>query len=279
MINIGKYNELLVLRSTSVGLYLGDNEGNDVLLPLRYIPQVVDIGDKLTVFVYLDSDHRIIATTLTPKMEINEFGCLQVRSITNDGAFLDWGVAKDIFVPFAEQSENLQVGEFYIVYIYLDEQTNRIAGSCNILKFLEKENINLIPYQEVDLLCGSETDLGYNVIINNKYRGLVYKNEVFKPLQYGDKMKGYIKSIREDKKIDVSIQRIGYKIVEDNEQRVLDEITKANGKLYLTDVSNPEEIVKKLQMSKKTYKKILGALYKKRLINISSECITLTNVN
>ena len=275
MINLGVYNSLAVLRSAEQGLYLGDDSGESVLLPNKYIPAGAGIGDTLNVFIYNDSEDRIIATTLVPKVTLNKFACLEVVNVTNNGAFLDWGLAKDIFVPFNEQLKKLEVGQHPIAVLYLDKITNRLAASCKINKFLNNETIEVKEKEEVELLIMEKTDLGINVIINDIYKGIIYQNEIFQTLTYGDRMKGYIKKIRDDKKIDVSLEKIGYEKVQGHEEKILAKLKENKGFLNLNDYSSPEEITAVLEMSKKTFKKAIGSLFKQRKIRIEEKGIYL----
>ena len=273
MINIGEYNRLLVLRQLEQGMYLGDDSGESVLLPNKYIPEGTKIGDTISVFIYNDSEDRIIATTLQPKVTLHKFAALDVVSVTSQGAFLDMGLAKDIFVPFSEQSNKLEEGESCIVYLYLDKITNRLVASGKINKFLKNENTTLKEKDEVDILIGERTDIGINVIINDCYKGIIYQNEIFQNLYYGDRKKGYIKKIREDAKIDVSLQKLGYENVQLNEQKILSILKEKDGFLALNDYSSPEEIATVLEMSKKVFKKAIGSLFKQRLIRIEKKGI------
>ncbi|UTA67157.1 S1 RNA-binding domain-containing protein [Emticicia sp. 21SJ11W-3] len=275
MLNLGVKNTLRILRGTSVGMYLGDKDGNDVLLPKKYIPDDVIVGDDIEVFIYKDSEDRIIATTLEPKVKLNEFAYLQVMAVTGIGAFLDWGLEKDLFVPFKEQNRKLEVGDWSAVYVYLDEDTERLVGSCKVNRFFEKENIELEEGQEVDLLVFEETNLGLNVVIDQKYKGLIYENEVFQRIKLGSKVKGFIKQLREDSRIDVSLQKQGYANVEPNAERILEKLKASDGFLDLTDKSDANYVMYQLEMSKKTFKKAIGSLYKQRLIRIEEDGIYL----
>lgn len=275
IMELGKYNKLTAARYTSVGLFLEDTEGESILLPMKWVPKDVQEGDEVEVFIYLDSEERPIATTMKPAAQVGEFAYLQVKQTTSMGAFLDWGLQKDLFVPFIEQEGRMQANHWYTVYLYIDPLTDRITASARIENFLEKENVELQPNQEVDLLVASQSPLGYNVIINQKYMGLVYENEVFKNLKLGDKPKGYIKQIREDNKIDVSLQKQGYGNVEPNTQVILDKLKSADGFLPLNDKSSPEEITAQLEMSKKTFKKAIGGLYREKQITIEDDGIRL----
>lgn len=276
MINLGEYNSLVVARRMEQGIYLEDDLGNSVLLPNRYIPEGIQIADELSVFVYNDSEDRIVATTLAPKITLGKFASLEVVSVTNYGAFLDWGLAKDIFVPFSEQPHKLQVGDQAIVYLYLDKVTVRLVASAKLNRFLKNENITVKENEEVELLIADSTDIGVNVIINDKYKGILYRNEIFQNVHYGHRVKGYIKKIREDNKIDVSLQKQGYENVKSNEEKIMAKLQENSGFLGLNDYSSPEEITALLEMSKKTFKKAIGSLFKQRIIRIEKDGIYLS---
>ncbi|MEZ4968160.1 MAG: S1-like domain-containing RNA-binding protein [Flavobacteriaceae bacterium] len=275
MIALGKYNNLEILRDTTVGLFLGDGEGNDVLLPNKYVPKEFEIGDLIDVFCYLDHEERIVATTLVPFVTVDQFQLLQVAEVNEYGAFMDWGLEKHLLVPFREQRNKMQEGQWYVVYCYLDEKTDRLVASNKLDKFLSNDNITVQALDEVDLVVTRQTDLGWEVIINNKYKGLVYANEIYKKVAVGDKLKGYIKNIRPDNKIDVSLQPIGYQSMEPAANLIYEKLVANGGVLKLHDKSDPEDIKKILQMSKKTFKKGIGALYKERKIEIRPESIKL----
>lgn len=275
MIEIGKYQTLKAARRIAHGMALVDEEGDDVLLPKKYVPESLAPGDAIEVFVYTDSEDWPVATTQRPKATLGQFACLQVKEVASFGAFLDWGLDKDLLAPFAEQARKMERGKSYLVYLLLDEQTDRLIASSKLAKFLETENIKLAEGEEVDLLIGPATDLGFNAIINHRYRGLLYKSELFRPLQPGDQCKGYVKTIRPDKKIDLTLQKPGYAHVEPNARKILQVLEKNNGFLGLHDKSDPAEIAARLQMSKKTFKKAIGALYKQRLIRIEADGVYL----
>lgn len=275
MLDLGVKNTLRILRGTGVGMFLGDAEGNDVLLPKKYIPEDAIVGDNIEVFIYRDSEDRIIATTLEPKIQLNEFAYLQVKAVTQVGAFLDWGLEKDLFVPFREQNKKMEVDKWYVVYLYIDEDTDRLAASCKVNRFFEKENIDLTIGQEVDILVFEETDLGMNAIINNRYKGLIYENEIFQRIKVGTRTKAYVKNIRDDKRIDLSLQKQGYANVEPNAERILEKLKANNGFLDLTDKSDANYVMYQLEMSKKTFKKAAGALYRQRIIRIEEDGIYL----
>jgi predicted RNA-binding protein (virulence factor B family) len=274
MLQIGVYHTLKIDRETKVGLFLV-NETDDVLLPNKYVPNDFTIGDDLTVFVYLDHEERPVATTLKPFISLNSFAVLKVSYINKFGAFLNWGMEKDLFAPFKEQARPMEKDKRYIVTMYLDKQTGRLAASSKINQFLDKEPLDVEVGQEVDLMVSHITEIGINVIINGKFRGLAYQNEVFETVSPGYKTKGYIKTIRPDGKIDVSFQKQGFEAIDDSSQQVLEALKQNDGVLRLNDNSHPEEIKSVLKMSKKTFKKAIGSLYKQKLIDINNEGIQL----
>lgn len=275
MLHLGIKNTLRILRGTGVGMFLGDDEGNDVLLPKKYVPENAIVGDDIEVFIYRDSEDRIIATNLEPKIQLNQFACLQVKSVTAIGAFLDWGLEKDLFVPFREQNKKMEEGRWYAVYLYLDEETDRLVASCKVNRYFEKENIDLQIGQEVDLLIFEETDLGLNAVINNKYKGLIYENEIFQRIKIGTRTKGFVKNIRDDNRVDLSLQKQGYANVEPNAERILEKLKANNGFLDVTDKSDANYVMYQLEMSKKTFKKAIGALYRQKIIRIEEDGIYL----
>lgn len=276
MLQIGVYHTLKIDRETKVGLFL-TNGKDDVLLPNKYVPNDFTIGDDLTVFVYLDHEERPVATTLKPFISLNSFAVLKVSYINTFGAFLNWGMEKDLFAPFKEQARPMEKDKRYIVTMYLDKQTGRLAASSKINQFLDKEPLDVEVGQEVDLMVSHITEIGINVIINGKFRGLAYQNEVFETVSPGYKTKGYIKAIRPDGKIDVSFQKQGFEAIDDSAQQVLEALKQNDGVLRLNDNSHPEEIKSVLKMSKKTFKKAIGSLYKQKLIDINNEGIQLVN--
>ena len=277
MLHIGEFNTLKILRDTNVGLFLGSEEtqDDDVLLPNKYVPNNFEIGDSMTVFVYLDHEHRPVATTIKPYIQLNEFAHLKVNYMNEFGAFLDWGLEKDLFVPFKEQARPMEEGKRYLVYLYMDEKTKRLVASSRTNKYLSNENMDLEPNEEVDILISHITDGGINVIINQKHKGLAYKNEVYADVKPGMKTVGYIKNIRPDGKIDVMLRKVGVDAIEPSSQHILDELKANGGFLRLTDNSNPEDIKTVLKMSKKNFKKAVGNLYRQQLIEIREDGIYL----
>lgn len=275
MIALGKYSDLEILRDTTVGLFLGDDQGNDVLLPNKYVPEEFEIGDIINVFCYLDHSERIVATTLEPFVMVDQFKLLEVAEVNEFGAFMDWGLEKHLLVPFREQRNKMQEGQWYVVYCYLDEKTNRLVASNKLDKFLSNDELTVNVLDPVDLVVTRLTDLGWEVIINNRHKGLVYANEIYKKVAVGDQLTGYIKNIREDNKIDVSLQPIGYKSLEPAANLIYQQLLAHDGFLPLHDKSDPEDIKRILQMSKKIFKKGVGTLYRERKITIGTTGIQL----
>ncbi len=281
MIEIGKYNTLTILRDTQVGLFLGTPETDpvgihDVLLPNKYVPNEFEIGEELIVFVYLDHEQRPVATTLEPYILLNEFALLRVNYVNQVGAFMDWGMEKDILVPFKEQARPMEKGKRYLVYLYMDEKTNRLVASSKTNQFLKNEELTVEKGEEVELIVSHITEIGINVIINERHKGLLYKDEVYDDaIRTGDRMRGYIKNIRPDNKIDVALQIQGYQSIEPNADLIMNELRASRGFLRLTDNSHPEDIKTVLKMSKKTFKKAIGALYREKLIEIKEDGIYL----
>ncbi|RRQ48797.1 GntR family transcriptional regulator [Maribacter algicola] len=275
MIEIGRKNDLKILRDTSVGLFLGDEDGNDILLPNKYVPESYEIGQNIEVFCYLDYDERPVATTLEPDIMLGEFRLLQVAEVNEFGAFLDWGLEKHLLVPFREQRSKMKQGQWYVVHCYLDEKSGRLVASNKLDKFLSNENLDLKEWEEVDLVVTRQTDLGWEVIVNERHKGLVYFNEVFKTVNIGDVIPGCVKRIRNDNKIDISLQPLGSKVLEPAATKIYNVLKENGGFLPLHDKSDPEEIRDMLQMSKKTFKKGLGTLYKERKVDLENNGIRL----
>lgn len=275
MIQIGKTNKLKILRNTSVGMYLGDDDNNVVLLPKKYVESDFEIGDEIEVFIYNDSEDRIIATRLKPYVEINQFAYLNVSEVTKFGAFLDWGLEKDLFVPFKEQKHKMFEGYSYVVYVYLDELTNRIVASSKVNKFISNEVLTISQGDEVDLLVYNETAMGFTCIINSKHKGLIYHNDIYQDVRVGDQLKGYVKLIREGNLIDLSLQKIGFKHVLSSTDLILEYLKEHDGYLELTDKSSPDLIERRFNMSKATFKKSLGILYRQRQVTLHEDGVRL----
>ncbi len=231
----------------------------------------------IDVFVYLDNEERLVAVTDTPYIQKGEFALLRCNAVNEFGAFMDWGMVKELFCPFVEQAFKMKEGGWYLVYCYLDEKTERLVASSKTNRFLTNNNLTVEIHEEVDLIVSHPSNLGMNVIINNSHLGLIYKDDIFKDLSVGDKIKGYVKKIREGNKIDVTLQKMGYRNIEPSAKELLKLISIHNGKLSITDKSSPEEIKSIAQMSKKSFKKAVGNLYKRRLISLKNDGIYLKN--
>ncbi len=271
---IGVYHELEVAKEVPFGVYLNSPEG-EILLPAKYIPEGLKVGDTIKVFIYRDSEDRLIATTLKPYGQLNEFVALQVTDLAPHGAYMDWGLEKDLLVPTKEQPFQYQIGDFQVVRICMDYKTDRLIGVGKIVAFLDKDTSFLNEGQEVQLLIYAETELGYMAVVDQSHAGLIYKNEVFQPLRVGDQLKGYIKMLREDGKIDLRVGKVGVEAIDVNADKVMEVLKRNNGTLPLHDKSEPDEITRWLKMSKKSFKKAIGTLYKKKLIELTSEGIKL----
>lgn len=273
---IGSYNTLKIVKRVAFGLYLDGEEMGEILLPNRYVPDNAQIGDYLNVFVYTDGEDRPIATTAEPLAVVGDFAFLQVKSVASVGAFLEWGIMKDLLVPYSEQTISLNEGQKVLVYVYLDSKTKRVVASAKWEKFTEKQDFSEISEgDEVKVLVASQTELGYKVLINQRYTGLIYKNEVFSKINIGDSLTAYISKIRPDGKIDVRLKKSGYEAVAGEAENLLTLLKKSGGFLPTTDKSPAEVIYEVCGMSKKTYKKAVGELYKKRLIVLTENGIKL----
>jgi predicted RNA-binding protein (virulence factor B family) len=273
----GKYNKLKVVKAVDFGLYLDSGDGREILLPLRYMPENAAVDDEIEVFIYNDNEGRPIATTEKPYGAVGEFQFMKVKDKSAAGAFLDWGLMKDLLVPFSEQKEDMKIGAYYLVYIYLDFITKRIVASTRLDKFLDNVPPDYEQNQEVDLIVANKTELGYKVIINHLHWGLIYNNQVFGELQTGEKCKGYIKEVREDEKIDVSLYPLGYNKVETVIHQMMQELDKNKGFLPYNDKTDAALIYATFSCSKKSFKQAIGYLYKKRLIKIEDKGIFYIN--
>lgn len=277
MVELGDYNDLEIAREVDFGVYLTSEDG-DILLPGKYVPSDARVGDTIRVFVYRDSEDRMIATTLEPYATVGQFACLSCNDVTPFGAFLDWGLEKDLLVPLNKQKDKMQVGKKYCVYLYLDEASDRVVATSKLGKYLQNEHIQLAEGDEVDLLVAGFTEIGVKVIIDNKYMGILYKNEVFQNLRTGDKTRGYIKTIRPDNKIDVSLRKPGATQKTESDEaseKILRLLHEGSGWLPISDNSTPEEIYQVLGMSKKAFKRAIGGLYKAGTITLAEDSIRL----
>ncbi len=278
-IELGKFNTLRVVKEVDFGMYLDGGEEGEILLPSRYVPEECKPGDELTVFIYLDNEERLVATTLTPLVQVGQFACLEVAWINQYGAFLNWGLMKDLFVPFREQKMKMQVGKRYVVHAHLDDESYRIVASAKVDRYLSKEKAPYASGQEVNILIWQKTDLGFKAIIENRYSGLLYESEIFQSLHTGMMLKAYVKQVREDGKIDLILQKPGQGKVEDFATTLLDYIREQGGHITLHDKSPAEDIYDTFGVSKKTFKKAVGDLYKKHLISLQENGIELVNTS
>lgn len=275
MVEVGKYNTLRIVKRVDFGMYLEGDNGQEILLPTRYVPKDANPGDEIEVFIYHDNEGRIIATTAHPKATVGEFEFMEVRSVSNIGAFLDWGLMKDLLVPFREQKMPMREGKWYLVYVRVDNITGRVMATARIDKFLNNIPPQYEHNQMVDLLVTEETEIGYRVIINNLHWGLVYQNEVFRRLERGEHLKGYIKEVRDDEKIDVSLTPLGYQKVEGIAGTILESLKAQGGYIPVHDKSEPDVIYSLFRCSKKAFKQAIGSLYKQHLITLEKEGIRL----
>ena len=276
MLDVGKNNQLSIVKQVDFGLYLdGGEEFGEILMPARYIPQDWQIGDRLDVFVYRDSEDRLIATTETPFVQVGQCAYLKVVDVGEFGAFLNWGVLKELLVPFREQPVPMEVGRSYVVAVYLDNR-GRIAASRRLSRFLQTDHGGLfMPGQAVPLLVCGHSDIGYQAVINHTHLGIIHHNEILNPIQIGDQFTGYIKAIRPDGKINLAIQPRGKDLRDPLAQQILDYIASQGGSTTLTDKSPPEDIYRLFNISKSNYKKALGKLYKENRILLEKDRLTL----
>ncbi|MCJ8269093.1 MAG: S1-like domain-containing RNA-binding protein [Psychrosphaera sp.] len=265
---MGVVNSLTVVKKVDFGVYLDGGDLGEILLPTKVVPKGCEIDQVVDVFIYLDSEDRVIATTRTPLAKVGEFANLEVIEVNNVGAFMDWGLEKDLLVPFGEQKKRLEVGNRHLVFVYIDRVDRRITASAKIDKFLDQVEPKYTAGQEVDLILGGQTDLGFKAIINNAHWGVIYKDEVFEFLGIGSHRKGYIKRVREDGKIDLTLTRPAAEQRDELSQKVLNELEKVGGYLAIGDKSPPEMIYKKFKVSKRIYKQTIGGLMKQGLITI-----------
>lgn len=277
MVQAGQWNRLTVVKAVDFGLYLDGGEAGEILLPKRFAPEDAKAGEELEVFIYHDSDNRLIATTQTPAGVVGDVVYLKVVDMTDQGAFMDWGLMKDIFVPLSQQVSRMMVNGRYVVGIYLDEQTGRVAATEKFERWFDNEANDLKELQPVNLMVWRSTDIGYVVVIDNKYTGVIHFNEMYRDLDPGDKLKGFIKAVREGGKIDVSPGEAGYARVEDATQKVLRLLSEHNGYLPYHDKSDPDEIHDFFGMSKKTFKMTTGGLFKAKKIEFTKTGIRAIN--
>jgi len=275
---LGEINILKVLRFTAPGVYLGDEEGNDVLLPGKYIPEGLEEGDDITVFLYKDSEDRLVATTETPLLMLHGFAYLKVKEVTLYGAFLDWGLEKDLMVPFKEQNQRMEEDKSYLVTLQMDHATDRLFATMKVNRYLKTCEHQGLTGKEVEVLICDKTDLGLKVIVDDLYQGIIYRNDINQSLRRGDRIRGFVLLVRDDGKLDIRLEKIG-NVRFDEAELMLLEIIKEKGFLNLTDKSDPDEIRESVGMSKKLFKQTVGKLYKARQIELLPEGIKLVEVN
>lgn len=277
MLKIGKFNLLRVTKATSFGVYLDGENYGEILLPKRYVPEGCQPESWVNVFIYLDSEDRLIATTETPRAEVGEIACLKVVAVSHFGAFLDWGLPKDLLVPRKEQATQMKDGQSYVVYIYVDDHTETIVASSRLDLFLNEFNSHFEPRQPVDMMIYERTELGYKAIIEATHLGLVYANEVFQPLHIGQRLQGYIKAIRPDQKIDLMLQLPSPVVQDALAQKILDHLQAQGGTSTFTDKSSPDDIYREFQVSKAHFKRAIGLLYKQQKIVMGKDMIRLVS--
>lgn len=265
---LGDYNTLLVSRKSDIGLYLDGGPDNEILLPNKYVPEGAKEGDELRVFLYLDQEERLIATTQEPYAKVGDFAYLECVWVNQYGAFLDWGLMKNLFCPFREQRQHMEIGKSYLVHVLIDRDSYRIMASAKVSKFLSDEIPPYQPDDEVEVMIWQRTDLGYKVIVDNRYYGLIYRNQIFQPIHIGDRMTAYISNVREDGKLDVALQHTGRQQTMDFAATLLQYLKEHNGVCDLGDKSEAEDIAQRFHVSKKTFKRAVGDLYKHRLITV-----------
>ena len=279
MLRLGDYNTLRIVKSVDFGLYLDGGEEGEILLPQRYVTKDMQVGDEIEVFLYLDQEERPVATTEHPYAKVGEFAYLEVAWVNQYGAFLKWGLMKDLFCPFREQKKRMEQGHSYIVYIKVDEDSYRLMATAKVDKYLSIPTINDQPSlqhgAEVDILVWQKTDLGFKVIINNKFQGLIFENQIFQPLHSGMRLKAYVDHVRQDGKIDIVLQQTGRQQTLDFAEVLLRYLYENDGYCNLGDKSPAELIYDRFQVSKKAFKKAIGDLYKRRLITIEEEGVRL----
>lgn len=275
-IKLGRFNQLVVVKEVDFGLYLDGGEMGEILLPARYVPEGTRPGDMLNVFIYLDNEERLVATTQIPLVQVGEFACLEVAWVNRFGAFLNWGLMKDLFVPFSEQKSKMQVGGHYVVHVHIDEDSYRIVGSAKVERYLSKE---IPPYEEgdsVNILVYQKTELGFKAIVDNRYSGLLYRNEVFRTLEIGTEIQAYVRLVREDGKIDLELQRGGFQKIDDFAGTLWNYLKEHEGFAPFHDKSDAAEIYATFGVSKKTFKKAVGELYRQHLILLKEDGIRLS---
>jgi predicted RNA-binding protein (virulence factor B family) len=277
MVEIGSFNKLQVVKQVEFGVYMDGGELDTILLPKRYVPQGCELGDWIDVFLYFDSDDLLIATTEKPKVQVGDCAMLTVVDINHAGAFMDWGLPKDLLVPYNEQQKPMEVGYSYVVHVFHDQNSDRIAASTKLSHHLDEESVWLKPRQAVNLLIAGRTELGYKAVIDNKYLGLIFRADAYRPLKIGERLPGFVKSIRKDGKIDLLISQATLQGDHDLGEQIIQHLTESGGESQISDKSDPEEIYRLFKVSKKKYKQALGGLFKSKRILIEPGKIKLIN--
>ena len=277
MAQVGRFNKLEVIKEVDFGVYLDGGELDSILLPQRYVPEGCELGDWVDVFLYFDSEDLLIANTETPRVEVGRCEMLKVIDINNAGAFMDWGLPKDLLVPYSEQLKPMEVGYSYVVYVFHDQDSDRIAASTRLQDYLAEESVWVKPRQAVELLIAGRTDLGYKAVINDQYLGLIFRDDAFRPLKVGERLPGFIKNIRSDGKIDLVISQGTLQGDHDLGEQIVENLRASGGVSTLTDKSEPDEIYRTFKVSKKKYKQALGSLYRSKRILLSAEKIQLVD--
>lgn len=272
---LGAFNRLTIVKEVDFGLYLDGGDEGEILLPRRYVPTTYKIGDEIDVFLYLDQDERLVATTEQPLAQVGDFAYLECSWVNEYGAFLNWGLMKDLFCPFREQKKRMEIGSSYIVYVTIDEESYRMMASAKVERYLSKDKPPYKAGDEVQILVWQKTDLGFKAIIDNAYAGLIYRDQIFKYVHTGDRMKAYVANVRPDGKIDLTLQHTGRQQTIDFSEALLTYLHEHGGSCDLGDKSDAEEIKARFEVSKKVYKKAIGDLYRRRLITISDDGIHL----
>lgn len=275
-LQLGAFNRLSIVREVDFGIYLDGGDEGDILLPKRYVPQTYNIGDEIDVFLYLDQSERLVATTETPLARVGDFACLECSWVNEYGAFLNWGLLKDLFCPFREQKKRMEIGSSYIVYVTVDEESYRMMASAKVERFLSKEIPPYVPGQEVEIMIWQKTDMGFKAIIDNAFSGLIYKDQIFKHVHTGDRMRAYVTNVRPDGKIDLALQPAGRQQTIDFSETLLLYLQQHDGFCELGDKSDAGLIKERFEVSKKVYKKAVGDLYKRRLVVLEDGGIRLS---
>ncbi|GLT17978.1 hypothetical protein GCM10007938_17560 [Vibrio zhanjiangensis] len=277
MIRVGRINHLEIVKKTDFGLFLDAGDYGTSLLPNRFVPPEAEIGQFLDVFLYFDSDNQLVSTTESPIAQVGEWGLMKIEGVNNTGAFADWGIkGKDLLIPFSEQRTRFSAGQTVLVYVYTDKASGRIVGTTKFNKWLDKTPAQYEPNQQVDLIIAERSDLGFKAIVEGQHWGMIFKSDVFGKLFIGKRLKGYIKAVREDGKVDLTLQKVGVAKMDDLSGKILDLLEKKGGFLPLNDKSSPESIFSTFRTSKGTFKKTIGGLYKQGKITIDEQGIRLT---